>query len=98
MYDFHKFKKKGCDDQVFKHPFFLRDKRNLLSQIKRKSNSSHPVRKQKVDVEPGSEQKNKRQKKQGMKELGSETKHQPRGSGHFGKNVTQLQMIDTSQI
>ena len=53
MYDFHKFKKKGSDDQVFKHPFFLKDKRNLLGQIKRKSNSSHPIKK-------GEGQQNKR--------------------------------------
>jgi len=30
MYDFHKFKVKGSSSQVFKHPFFLKNKRHVL--------------------------------------------------------------------
>lgn len=48
MYDFHKSKRKGTTDQVFKHPFFLKDKRHLLPQIRRKSNSNHPHKIQKT--------------------------------------------------
>ena len=44
MYDFHKTKVKGSHEQIFKHPFFLQGKKNLLPQIKRKSNSNHPLR------------------------------------------------------
>jgi hypothetical protein len=44
MYDFHKSRKKSDIQQVFKHPFFLKDKKHLLPQIKRKSNSLHPLK------------------------------------------------------
>ena len=47
MFDFHKSKVKGSNEQIFKHPYFLQGKKNLLPQIKRKSNSSHPLRAQK---------------------------------------------------
>jgi heat shock transcription factor 1 len=36
MYDFHKSKEEGSDN-VFRHQFFIKDKRNLLIRIKRKS-------------------------------------------------------------
>ena len=47
MYDFHKAKTRGTNYQVFKHPFFLQGQKNLSPQIKRKSNSNHPLRVQK---------------------------------------------------
>lgn len=44
MYDFHKSKRKGCPHQMFQHPQFKRDRYDELHLIKRKSNSSHPLR------------------------------------------------------
>eukprot|EP00347_Sterkiella_histriomuscorum_P008992 403342943 len=39
MYDFHKTKRSN-NEHCFKHPFFLRGKKHLLQEIKRKSNTS----------------------------------------------------------
>jgi len=54
MYDFHKSRKKG-DDMTFSHAFFLKDKKHLLNQIKRKSNSQHPLKilKKTIISDPG---------------------------------------------
>ena len=47
MYDFHKCKAKLTNYQIFKHPFFVQGKRNILVNIKRKSNAAHPHKIQK---------------------------------------------------
>ena len=76
MYDFHKHKVKGTNWQVFKHAFFIKGKRHLLPQIKRKSNSSHPhkIIKEKMkdspDVHPPAQ--GKRAKKITEKSIASE--------------------------
>jgi heat shock transcription factor 1 len=44
MYDFRKVRQRLSTDQVFKHPFFQKDRPDLLPQVKRKSNSQHPGR------------------------------------------------------
>ena len=36
MYDFHKSREEGCEN-VFRHRFFVKEKRNLLGRIRRKS-------------------------------------------------------------
>lgn len=43
LYDFQK-QKQAENTQIheYKHPFFLRDRRNLLNQVLRKTNKNHP--------------------------------------------------------
>ena len=46
MYDFHK-RRRSLHDIIFYHPFFVKDRPDLLCQIKRKTNSQYSdVRKQ----------------------------------------------------
>ena len=44
MYDFHKSKRKDVPYQYFQHIFFQKDQKQILHQIKRKSNSNHPLK------------------------------------------------------
>ena len=40
MYDFHK-RRRSADEIIFYHDFFVRDREDLLCQIKRKTNSAY---------------------------------------------------------
>lgn len=52
MYDFHKVKNEKLESEeiTFKHPYFLRGQKHLMTEIKRKSHSLHPLKQLRMQI------------------------------------------------